>query len=70
MSTNNNGFSVSTTLFGPYGQDASLTNLQSASFGNSGSHTHSLSANAASNFSGSALDFAVQYVDLIIASKN
>ena len=34
--------------------------------GSGGSHTH---ANTAS-FSGSSMDFAVQYVDLIIASKN
>jgi len=36
------------------------------SAGGGGSHTH---ANTAT-FSGTALDFAVQYVDLIIASKN
>jgi hypothetical protein len=34
--------------------------------GGGGSHTHSNTA----SFSGTALDFAIQYVDLIIASKN
>lgn len=37
--------------------------------GGGGSHTHPFTASSAS-FSGTALDFAVQYVDLIICSKD
>ncbi len=47
------------------GFDAAST----GSTGGGGSHTHPFTASSAS-FSGTALDFAVQYVDLIICSKN
>lgn len=38
--------------------------------GGSGSHTHSFSGNAHSHAVSSSLDMSVQYVDLIIATKN
>lgn len=41
------------------------------STGGGGSHNHSLTMNAHNHtFTGTALDFAVQYVDVIIATKN
>lgn len=41
------------------------------STGSGGSHTHSLTMNAHNHtFTGTAMDFAVQYVDVIIASKD
>lgn len=33
-------------------------------------HTHTVSGSVSSSFSGTAMDFAVQYVDVIIATKN
>lgn len=68
-SLNNAGNSANSSHFGPYGQDGSVLSVQTASKGNSGSHTHGLTASGSSSFSGVALDFAVAYVDLIIASK-
>lgn len=46
-------------------------NLNIQATGGSGSHNHSLSMNAHNHsFTGTAMDFAVAYVDLIIAAKN
>ena len=48
-----------------------FNNLTTANAGSGGSHNHSLTMNAHNHsFTGSAMDFAVQYVDLIIASKD
>lgn len=56
-----------------YGQGQS-SHVETFTTGGSGSHNHSLSASwsgsASSSFSGTARSFAVQYVDVIIASKN
>lgn len=38
--------------------------------GGGGSHTHSVSGSATGSFTGTAINLAVSYVDLIIASKN
>ena len=46
----------------------SMLGSQTGSAGGGGSHTHSVSGSA--SFSGNAINLAVQYVDLIIASKN
>jgi hypothetical protein len=57
---------TATTSFIVSGQTGSASrNVYTNSTGGGTSHTHSNTA----TFSGSALDFAVQYVDLIIASK-
>jgi hypothetical protein len=53
-------------------QSSSITNgVQTATgaAGGDGAHSHPFSVGSAS-FSGSAMDFAVQYVDIIICSKN
>jgi len=41
-----------------------------SSTGGGGSHTHSFTASSSGSFTGTAMDFAVQYVDLIICSKD
>ena len=48
---------------------ASAVSGTTGNTGGGGSHTHPFTASSAS-FSGTALDFAVQYVDLIICAKN
>lgn len=46
-------------------------NVNTGSTGGGGAHNHPFTVGSASgSFSGSALDFAVQYVDIIICSKN
>ena len=57
-----NTYQYSTT----YETGAYLGYMQAS--GGSGSHSHSMSGSA--TFSGSAMDFSVQYVDAIIATKN
>lgn len=56
---------------GPEGQN--VVNVNGASntgnTGGNGAHSHPFAVGSAS-FSGNALDFAVQYVDIIICSKN
>jgi hypothetical protein len=45
--------------------------LNTGTQGGGGSHTHGFTnPNWSGTFTGTALDFAVQYVDIIIASKN
>lgn len=50
----------------PYGDGAGLPYMQAT--GGGGSHSHSMSGSA--TFTGTAMDFAVQYVDAIIATKD
>ena len=62
------------------GGSGATVSIATDSIGSSGSHTHSLAMNAHSHtlsmnahghsFTGSAMDFAVQYVDVIIAQKD
>jgi hypothetical protein len=47
----------------------SVTPSNTGNTGSDGAHSHPFSVGSAS-FSGSAMDFAVQYVDIIICSKN
>jgi hypothetical protein len=52
-------------------QTSQIQNISTASSGGSGAHSHPFSFSSGSaNFSGTAIDMSVQYVDLIIASKN
>lgn len=58
--------------FGNYGawgmgNGANAGSAQSGAAGGGGSHTHTFTS---PSFAGTAMDFSVQYVDLIIASKN
>lgn len=50
------------------GQNA--TGIVTSSAGGGGSHTHSLTGTATGAFTGNAINLAVQYVDVILASKN
>jgi len=43
-------------------------NLTSSSTGSGGSHTHTVSGSATGSFTGTAINLAVQYVDVIIAN--
>lgn len=43
---------------------------QTSSVGSGASHTHSFTGSGSSTFSGSAMNFAVQYVDVIVAQKD
>jgi len=43
---------------------------RTSSVGSGQSHTHSFSGSGSSTFSGSAMNFAVQYVDVIVAQKD
>jgi hypothetical protein len=67
---------VGPNLVGGQGQNPSSPtnftgNVTTAATGSGGSHNHSLSMNAHNHtFTGTALDFAVQYVDVILATKN
>lgn len=46
------------------------TPLSTANTGGGGSHTHSISGSATGSFTGTAINLAVQYVDVIRASKD
>ena len=45
-------------------------NVTSSSTGGGGSHSHSISGSATGTFTGTAINLAVQYVDVIIATKD
>ena len=63
---------VNSTAAGPATPSGSVTNgvqTDTGSTGGNGAHSHPFTVGSAS-FTGTALDFAVQYVDLIICSKN
>jgi hypothetical protein len=63
------GGSISTQYSGGYTSTSQSTN----STGGGGSHNHGFtnpSWSGSASFTGSAMDFAVQYVDLIIASRD
>ena len=64
--------SVNSTAASPATPSGSVTNgvqTDTGSTGGNGAHSHPFTVGSAS-FTGTALDFAVQYVDLIICSKN
>lgn len=66
--SNYTGFGGEMGSFQTIGTAAAFT---SGATGGGGSHTHGLTMNAHNHtFTGTALDFAVQYVDVIIATKN
>lgn len=75
----NNVTTVSTTGVAPAGSAsgtvARTANQSTQSTGSGGSHTHpftvpSWSGSISASFTGTALDFAVQYIDVIICSKD
>jgi hypothetical protein len=59
LSGNNGGFSIST-----------ITTANTGFTGGGGSHTHSISGSATAAFTGSAINLAVKYVDVIRATKD
>jgi hypothetical protein len=72
VSAANTGFGIGGSVAGINGVSYTTNNrcLTSAT-GGGGSHDHGLSLNAHNHgFTGTAMDFAVQYVDVIIATKN
>jgi hypothetical protein len=52
------------------GTGGATFNAAGANAGNSGSHVHNGSTSLTSSFTGTAIDLAVQYVDVIIATKD
>ena len=51
-----------------YGDRNACGGINTAATGSGGSHSHSISGPA--TFSGTAINLAVQYVDIMIATKN
>jgi hypothetical protein len=49
---------------------ANQPNLNTGSTGGGGSHSHSISGSATGSFTGTAIDLAVQYIDVIRATKD
>jgi len=49
---------------------ANAANLNTGSTGGGGSHSHSISGSATGSFTGTAINLAVQYIDVIRATKD
>jgi hypothetical protein len=47
-----------------------MSSSVTSSVGGGGSHTHGISGSATGSFTGNAINLAVKYLDVILATKN